>query len=371
MHSIVVLQSDFLRKQGESASLFEILGHAPEDFLKTATANPSWELVPDGFPMSGEGIVLHAGAVGLTEDLLFRFYASDQKLLTDYYGNLGALKLTAQEAKSMEESFSKSFDAFVSDYFTLFAKEDQDLVLDELSLEIPVILDFQSLQLAEEAMAIAINTSWIHQGVRIDQPTLCRIAPEVTIGAGSHLTGMVSILGESRIGKHCRILGETYITNSILEDQVTVKSSVLEDAVMEEGSNMGPFAHLRPGASIGKKVHLGNFVEVKKARLDEGTKAGHLAYIGDAHVGKDVNISCGVIFCNYDGKNKHKAEIGDGSFLGSNSNLVAPLKLGKESFVAAGSTITQDGEGGELLIERAEEKHLPGYVQKRKDKGTL
>ena len=178
-------------------------------------------------------------------------------------------------------------------------------------------------------------------------------------------------MGETKIGSGCLITDRSDISDSTLGDQVTVRSSVIEESVMEEGSNIGPYSHLRPHAVIGPHVHIGNFVEVKKATLGEGTKAGHLAYIGDADVGKDVNISCGVIFCNYDGKNKHHTVVGDHAFLGSNANLVAPVELEDEAFVAAGSTITKKVEQGALAVERAEQKSIPGYVAKRKAKGLL
>lgn len=135
---------------------------------------------------------------------------------------------------------------------------------------------------------------------------------------------------------------------------------------MKKGSDIGPYSHLRPKSVLGEKVHIGNFVEVKNANLGENTKAGHLAYIGDADLGKDINIGCGVIFVNYDGKNKFRSTVKDGGFVGSNANIVAPVVIEEDGYVAAGSTITKDVEKGALAIERAKQKNIQGWLEKKK-----
>lgn len=142
-------------------------------------------------------------------------------------------------------------------------------------------------------------------------------------------------------------------------------SSNIEHSKVEDACSIGPNAHLRPESHLGKNVHIGNFVEVKKAHIKEGSKAGHLAYIGDAIVGKNVNIGCGVIFANYNGKSKSQTIVGDNSFIGSNSNLVAPVKINDWGYVAAGSTITKDVEEGALSIGRATQVNKPGWVEKK------
>lgn len=173
-------------------------------------------------------------------------------------------------------------------------------------------------------------------------------------------------MGNTVIGSNCVIEGSCRIENSIIHDNVKIDNSVIEDSIMEESSDIGPFSHLRPKAKLGRNVHIGNFVEVKNASLGDGTKAGHLAYIGDADLGKNINIGCGVIFVNYDGKFKHRSTVGDDAFIGSNSNIVAPVNIADEGYVAAGSTITKDVSEGELSIERAEQKNIAGYVEKKK-----
>ena len=198
-------------------------------------------------------------------------------------------------------------------------------------------------------------------GVIIESPNTTFIEEGVEIGNDTIISGFVKIFGKTKIGKNCYIEGSTRINNSTIEDNVRIDNAVIEDAYMEKNSDIGPFARLRPNSHIGKNVHIGNFVEVKNSNVGKNTKAGHLAYIGDSDLGKNVNIGCGVVFVNYDGKNKHRS-------IGSNANIVAPVRVYKEGFVAAGSTITEDVSSGELIIERAEQKHIKGYVERKKEK---
>lgn len=221
---------------------------------------------------------------------------------------------------------------------------------------------------AEKILQSRINKEHMINGVIIESPETTFIEDGVEIGIDTVISGFVKIYGKSKIGKSCLIDGSTRIINSTIEDNVKIDNAVIENSYMEEGSNIGPFARLRPNAHIGKKVHIGNFVEVKNSSIGEGTKAGHLAYIGDSDLGKDINIGCGVVFVNYDGKFKHRSVIEDGAFIGSNANIVAPVKVEKEGFVAAGSTITEDVSTGELIIERAEQKHIKGYVERKKER---
>src|SRR5699024_4535208 len=204
--------------------------------------------------------------------------------------------------------------------------------------------------------------------VIIESPETNLIEEGIKIGKDTLISGFVKIYGNSQIGEDCIIEGNTKIIDSTIEDSVRVDNAVIEKSYMEKDSDIGPFARLRPNSRIGKKVHIGNFVEVKNSSIGEGTKACHLAYIGDSDLGKDINIGCGVVFVNYDGKYKHRSIIEDKAFIGSNANIVAPVKVKKEGFVAAGSTITQDVNSGELIIERAEQKHIKGYVERKKQR---
>ena len=139
----------------------------------------------------------------------------------------------------------------------------------------------------------------------------------------------------------------------------------MHDRIIEENTTVGPNAHLRPNSHVGKNCKVGNFVEIKNSNIGDGTKMSHLAYIGDADVGKNVNIGCGVIFVNYDGKKKYRSKVSDNAFIGSNSNLVAPVNVHEYGYIAAGSTITKDVQKGQLSVERSQQKNIDGWVSKK------
>ncbi|WP_297281079.1 bifunctional UDP-N-acetylglucosamine diphosphorylase/glucosamine-1-phosphate N-acetyltransferase GlmU [uncultured Anaerococcus sp.] len=219
---------------------------------------------------------------------------------------------------------------------------------------------------AKKIMQKRINENHMINGVLIEDPELAYIDPEVEIGQDTIISGPVKLLGKTIIGKNCIIEGSTRIFDSKISDKVKVDNSVIEKSEVGEATDIGPYAHLRPNAKLGKKVHIGNFVEVKNSNVADGTKAGHLAYIGDADLGSNINIGCGVIFVNYDGKFKHRSSVGDNAFIGSNSNIVGPVNIENDGYIAAGSTITKDVKEGYLSIERAEQKNIEGYVEKKR-----
>lgn len=221
---------------------------------------------------------------------------------------------------------------------------------------------------AKKILQRRINEKHILNGVIIEDPEMVSIDSEAIIGMDTIISGPVKILGKTEIGENCIIESSSRIEDSILKDNVKIDNSVIEKSFVDEGTDVGPYAHLRPKAKLGKNVHIGNFVEVKNSNIGDGTKAGHLAYIGDSDLGSKINIGCGVIFVNYDGKFKHRSIVEDNAFIGSNSNIVAPVTIKKEGYIAAGSTITSDVEAGYLSIERAEQKNIPGYVEKKRKK---
>lgn len=209
-------------------------------------------------------------------------------------------------------------------------------------------------------------------GVSIFSPETVRIDPDVVVGADSEIEPGVSLLGRTRIGKNCRLGAWSVITDCELADGVTIRpSSVITESRIAAGASVGPFAHLRPGADIGAGARIGNFVEVKKARVGKGTRAAHLTYLGDATIGKNVNVGAGTITVNYDGVNKHQTLVEDNAFVGSGSNLIAPVRVGRGAFVAAGSTITEEVPPNTLAIARARQTNKPGWVTKRKRKTAV
>jgi bifunctional UDP-N-acetylglucosamine pyrophosphorylase/glucosamine-1-phosphate N-acetyltransferase len=175
---------------------------------------------------------------------------------------------------------------------------------------------------------------------------------DVEIGSDSLLEPGVVITGPSRLGAGVHVKAHTVIESSVLGDEVVI----------------GPMAHLRPGTHLGPRVRVGNFVEIKNSSLGEGTKADHLSYIGDADVGRNAHFGCGVITVNYDGVSKSRTTIEDGAFVGCNSNLIAPLKLEKDSYVAAGSTVTQDVPAGALAVARGRQRNVEGWRARRPSK---
>ncbi len=187
------------------------------------------------------------------------------------------------------------------------------------------------------------------KGVEIVDPMTTYIGPEVTIGTGTVIFPNTTISGSSRIGRRCRIGPNSVIADSRLGDDVTVLASVLEGATVRPGADIGPFSHLRPGSRLEADVHIGNFVEVKASRLGRGTKVGHFSYIGDARVGAGVNIGAGTITCNYDGAKKHTTVIEDGAFIGSDTLLVAPVRVGKGATTAAGAVVTSNVPEGQRV----------------------
>jgi len=175
-------------------------------------------------------------------------------------------------------------------------------------------------------------------------------------------------LGKTRIGSDCRIRSYSVIQNSRVADEVLIKPGcVLDEAVVANAAILGPYSHLRPGSEIGEGAHVGNFVETKKIRLGKKSKANHLTYLGDAEIGEGVNIGAGTITCNYDGVHKHRTEIGDNVFVGSDSTLVAPIKIGARAYVGAASCITEDVPEDSLALGRARQTTKEGWARTKRE----
>lgn len=221
-----------------------------------------------------------------------------------------------------------------------------------------------ALSQAEAVMRERIAREHMLGGVTVIDPSATYIGADVTIGADTVIYPGTVLSGKTVIGEDCVIGPSSQIEDSEIHDGAKVKHSVLNQAEVGRGATVGPFAYLRPGAKLGAGVKVGDFVEIKNATLGEGSKVSHLSYVGDAHVGKNVNIGCGAITVNYDGYNKSITEIGDDAFIGSNVNLIAPVKVGKGAYVVAGSTITHTVPENDLAIARNRQENKPGYAEK-------
>jgi bifunctional UDP-N-acetylglucosamine pyrophosphorylase / glucosamine-1-phosphate N-acetyltransferase len=224
--------------------------------------------------------------------------------------------------------------------------------------------DRVALSQAEAIMRKRINESHMRNGVTIIDPANTYIGPDVLIGNDTIIYPGSIISGVCLIGSQCTIGPNSEIDNCRVGSNTTIRHSAAFDSEIGSDVQIGPFAHIRPKSQIHGHVKIGNFVEVKKAVFGEGSKASHLSYIGDAEVGSDVNIGCGTITVNYDGKNKYLTKIEDGVFVGCNSNLVAPVTIGKNAYIAAGSTITEDVPGDALSIARARQVNKENYAEK-------
>ena len=224
--------------------------------------------------------------------------------------------------------------------------------------------DRVALAEAGRLMRNRINRHHLMNGVTLVDPLSTYIEADVQIASDTLLEAGVSLKGKTVIGQDCFIGAHSEIVDSVLADQVLVRQSVIENSQIGKGSDVGPFAHLRPNSQLGQSVHIGNFVEVKNSVIGDNTKSGHLTYIGDAKLGQGINIGCGTIFVNYDGKHKHQTIVGDNSFIGCDTKLMSPLTLGKEVVTAAGSTITDDIPDQGLGIARQRQTTIPNYYPK-------
>lgn len=208
-------------------------------------------------------------------------------------------------------------------------------------------------------------------GVTIFYPETCVIDSDVEVGADTTIEPFVQLLGKTRVGTDCRVRSYSVIKDSWIGHGVLVRPGcMLDGARVANKALLGPYSHLRPGSEIGEGAHVGNFVETKKARLGKGSKANHLTYLGDAEIGEGVNIGAGTITCNYDGLLKHTTTVEDGVFVGSDSTLVAPVKLGKGSYVAAASCITEDVPPESLALGRSRQIVKEGWVKAKQTRAT-
>ncbi|MFX3624206.1 MAG: bifunctional UDP-N-acetylglucosamine diphosphorylase/glucosamine-1-phosphate N-acetyltransferase GlmU [Ectobacillus sp.] len=228
--------------------------------------------------------------------------------------------------------------------------------------------DRVALSQAEGIMKARINHKHMVNGVTIIDPSNTYISADAVIGNDTVLYPGTVIEGYTVIGSNCIIGPHTVIKDSHVGDDTIIRQSTVHDSKIGNEVAIGPFAHIRPDSVIGNEVRVGNFVEIKKSIFGDKSKASHLSYIGDAEVGSNVNLGCGSITVNYDGKNKFKTVIEDGAFIGCNSNLVAPVTIGKKAYIAAGSTITKDVPECALSIARAHQTNKEQYVAKLKEK---
>ena len=216
-----------------------------------------------------------------------------------------------------------------------------------------------------ERQRISRNLDYLEAGVRFIDIRTAYIDEGVTIGAGTVIYPCVVIEGDVTIGENCTIGQNSRIKDSVIGDDTSIQSSVILESKVGSGTSVGPFAYLRPNSEVGDGCKVGDFVEIKNSKLGDGAKAAHLTYVGDSDVGERVNLGCGVVIVIYDGSRKYRSVVEDGAFIGCNVNLVSPVHVGKDAYIAAGSTITEDVPDGALYVARAKGRTLEGWVEKK------
>ncbi|WP_027108028.1 bifunctional UDP-N-acetylglucosamine diphosphorylase/glucosamine-1-phosphate N-acetyltransferase GlmU [Lacticigenium naphthae] len=223
--------------------------------------------------------------------------------------------------------------------------------------------DRVALAEANRVMRARINHAHMKNGVSIIDPVATYIERDVQIGADTVIEPNVYLKGKTLIGEDCFIGAHSVIRDSRIANGVSITSSTIEESTIANGSDIGPNSHLRPGSDLKEDVHIGNYVEIKKASIGKNTKIGHLTYVGDAELGENINVGCGTVFVNYDGKDKHKAIVKDNSFIGCNTNLIAPVTVEENTYIAAGSTITDNVPSKALAIARARQVNKEDYFK--------
>ena len=276
----------------------------------------------------------------------------------DLYGNIGKLSTNNPHAEY-----------YLTDMAEVLRKGRRKVVAWKTPQPSEVLGGNTRAELADidEKLRLAKCRQLMADGVTVFFPATCVIDADVVIAPDTVIEPYVQLLGNTRVGTATRIRSYCVIRDSEIGDAVTIRPGcVMEDAHIASGALIGPYSHLRPGSQIGENAHVGNFVETKKIRLGKGSKANHLTYLGDAEIGAGVNIGAGTITCNYDGVHKHKTVIDDGVFVGSDSTLVAPVRVGKGAYIGAASCITEDVPDESLALGRARQIVKEGWAREKK-----
>lgn len=255
---------------------------------------------------------------------------------------------------------------YLTDVIEILKKENQKVGAISVPFdEIQAVNSRVELSEAEKVMRKRINKKHMENGVTIIDPDSTYIGVDVQIGADSIIYPGNVLEGNTIIKEECILYPNSRICNSLIEENVTIQSSVILDSNIGKGTTVGPFAYIRPDSTIGEHVRIGDFVEIKKSTIGNNTKVSHLTYIGDAEIGSGCNFGCGTVVVNYNGKAKYKTIVGNNSFIGCNTNLISPVKVNDNTYIAAGSTITEEVPEGALAIARAKQVNKEGWVDKK------
>lgn len=229
----------------------------------------------------------------------------------------------------------------------------------------------ESAYAVQEQLRRRINFGWMQKGVFLTDPNTTHISPRAALAPGCTILPGCLIYGASAVAEGAVIGPNTLLRDAHIGANTTVNASQVNESTVGESATVGPFAYIRPGCTIGDKVRIGDFVELKNSTIGTGTKVSHLTYIGDSDLGSRINVGCGVVTVNYDGKKKYRTTVEDNSFVGCNVNLVSPVRIGKGAYLAAGGTITEDVPEDSLVIARSRQTVKPGWAKKRREDGKL
>jgi bifunctional UDP-N-acetylglucosamine pyrophosphorylase/glucosamine-1-phosphate N-acetyltransferase len=272
-----------------------------------------------------------------------------------------------RDALSRLRSDNAQGELYLTDVVAQAAAQGEVAVVEVPFEDVQGINDRADLARAEAILRRRINEAHLRAGVTLRDPQATYIDVGVTIGRDTEIGPAVVLRGKTRIGARCRIEAGCVLTDVQVADGCLLRPyTVAQESVIGPGGQIGPFSHLRPATVLSEDAHIGNFVELKNTRVGSGSKANHLSYLGDAEIGSKVNVGCGTITCNYDGYAKHRTVIEDGAFIGSDTQLVAPVRVGRGAVVGAGTTVTQDVPPGALATSRAPQQHHEGYAEKKR-----
>lgn len=306
----------------------------------------------------------NANVVAIVEE---KDASEKQKLIREINSGIFAFKGSSlKSALQKINTDNAANELYITDTLEILVKEGKRVDSFKLrdTREILGVNSRYELSIAAEILQKKINKEYMINGVGIIDPKSTYIEYGATIERDVMIYPGTRIDRKSVIKEGAEIYSST-IKNSTIGEDVLIRSSEIEDSSIGRGTTVGPYAHLRPNSHVGENCKIGNFVEVKNSNVGDGSKMSHLAYIGDADVGSGVNIGCGVVFVNYDGRDKFRAKVGDNAFIGSNANLVAPIEVEDNGYVAAGSTITKKVLKGQLSLERAPQKNIDGWVERK------
>ena len=321
-------------------------------------------------PPDGYGRIVRASSGGVTRIVEHKDATADERRIREINSGVYVFDLAPLfEGLRRIGSSNAQGEYYLPDLIALYA--GQGLMVETMTLpnadEIKGVNSRTELAALSREMRLKKCEALMLAGVTIEDPATTYIDASVEVGPDTTIHPNVALEGATRIGARCEIHSGSRLVDARVDDDVLIRTHcVITDAAIASKSTVGPFAHLRPASSLGEGAHVGNFVELKKTSMGPGAKANHHAYLGDAVIGRDVNVGAGTITCNYDGAAKHQTVIEDGAFIGSDTQLVAPVTVGKGAYVAAGSSIVEDVPAGALALTRGRQINKEGWAAKKR-----